>query len=154
MIANDTSTTMNQPRICAVNSREMLPSITDYFYGEMPREFNLNDNDYDSVLSLMPSPELYFFNGTVVPDEFGRLSTADATIMIETTDEIYTNSSYMLMVQGCENEEDLHELYLNVTINYNSPPYFTNDLDSTYSVAVGEQVSFELPYYTDAELND
>jgi len=58
------------------------------------------------------------------------------------------------MIRGCSNFDDLLELYLYVNVIKNTYPDFVKEIETTWTLAVGDVFEYQLPDLKDEEGND
>lgn len=93
-----------------------------------------------------------FQNGTLASGKIGRFSRTDngGTFYVQTDDESIEGKAYKTILRGCSRFNELLELYLRVDIKTNTPPEFETDMETSWSMNVGEVIEYKLPKVRDA----
>lgn len=96
-----------------------------------------------------------FENGTAATGLIGRWDPqfAGGTIWVQ-TDSQEAEGKRRTILRGCSNFDDLLELYLYVNVIKNTYPDFVKEIDTTWTLSVGDVFEYKLPALKDEEGND
>jgi hypothetical protein len=96
-----------------------------------------------------------FENGTLATGLIGRWDAqyAGGTIFIH-TDSQEAEGKRRTILRGCSNFDDLLELYLYVNVIKNTYPDFVTEIETSWTLSVGQVLEYKLPALKDDEGND
>lgn len=58
------------------------------------------------------------------------------------------------MIRGCDKQNNLLEINFYVNVTSNSAPEFSDDIQTTWNLKVGDNIAYKLPSFSDPEGND
>ncbi len=122
--------TMYIPRPCATSSVNLTQM--DYFYGQYSVNYNLKWENRDVIMARMNDErELVFQNGTDAENFawLGSSSNSRSRVYVQSNDESLVGTQ-RLMIRGCDEVNNLHEINLYVNVSSNSAPEFVEDIQT------------------------
>jgi hypothetical protein len=103
-----------------------------------------------------PELEYVFQNGSDC-SLFSWLGTGSSSnktnVFVQTDDESLVGTQRMV-IRGCDSLNNLHEINLYINVSSNSAPEFDSDIQTTWNLDYGNNISYKLPTFTDPEGND
>ena len=97
----------------------------------------------------MPS---FYQNGTSA-DDFAVYDSETKSIKVQTDDEGKIGVQRVIF-RDCDALSQLLEFNLYIEVLYNNPPDFVTEVETSFTMAVGDVVSYKLPPVVDPDGND
>jgi len=140
------------PKPCAARSANL--TSVDYYRGQNAYQYKISvENPSGSVITQMDSKsEIVYQDGTSATD-IARYDQNSYSVFIQTDDENKVGLQ-KLMIRNCDNLNRLLELNLYITVLTNTHPDFTSDVQTSWTMAVNDTVSYKMPGWSDPESND
>jgi len=154
--AFDLVDTFKYPRMCAQESINMTKGV-QYYRGQNEFPYAIGkEGGATGVVSKMDKGQTWLFqNGTAAGPYLGRWARYDkgGTIYVNTTSEDAVGKARTIL-RGCSRFNELIELYLYIEVLNNNYPDFVTDVETTWTLAVGDVYEYKLPKLSDPEGND
>ena len=152
----DLGDTLKYPKMCATSSVNFTEGV-QYYRGQREYEYNIGEKtDSASVVASMDSGQTWLFqNGTAATGLLGRWDrfAKQGTIYVQ-TDSQEAEGVRRTILRGCSRFDDLLELYLYVNVKKNTYPDFQTEIETSWTLSVGERHEYKLPPLVDDEGND
>jgi len=153
----DLSDTMRYPKMCADTSVNMTDGV-EYYRGQKEADYVISEKSTEGNIALSQldfGSQWLFQNGSSAEGYLGRWDPASAggTLFIQ-TDNADAEGKQRTVLRGCSSANQLAELYLYVEVKKNTYPDFKTEIETAWTLAVGDSFSYQLPELVDAEGND
>jgi hypothetical protein len=147
---------MRYPKMCASASFNMTDGMK-YYRGQNETPYIIGeDSGQGATLAQMDNGQTFLFeNGTSAEGLIGRWDAVynGGTIFVQ-TDATEAEGVRRTTLRGCSNFDDLLELYLYVNVQKNTYPDFAKEIETSWTLSVGQVLEYKLPNLVDAEKND
>lgn len=143
-------------RMCASTSVNLTDGLT-YYKGQREKAYYIGEESGSAeILNRMDKGHTWLFkNGSAIPKTFGRFDryVQSGTVFV------YTNSDDAVgqqktIIRGCSNFNELLEMYLYVNVMANNYPDFVKEIETSWTLPVGDIFEYKLPQLADKENND
>ena len=152
----DLADTLKYPKMCADKSINMTDGVT-YYRGQKEDAYVIGSKSSGaSAIGQMDNNGVWMFqNGTNAQGLLGRWDRFDAggTIFIQ-TDSQEAEGKRRTILRGCSRFDALSELYLYVNVMKNTYPDFKTEIETSWTLSVGDRFEYKLPELVDDEKND
>jgi hypothetical protein len=152
----DLGDTIQYPKMCADKSVNMTDGVK-YYRGQNELAYVIGeDSKSGGIVSMMDTSETWMFqNGTSAEGLLGRWDRywKQGTLFIK-TDSQEAEGKRRTILRGCSRFDALVELYLYVNVVKNTYPDFVKEIETSWTLSVGDNVQYKLPQLRDAESND
>jgi hypothetical protein len=153
--------TMIIPRPCAYLSANFTqqPELQQYYRGQKTQELNMmllaeDSFDFDSsVYSFLDTDVPSFYQNGTSADDFAVFNSETNSIKVQTDDESKVGIERVVF-RDCDALSRLLEVNLYIEVLSNNPPDFVTEPETSFTMAVGDIVSYKLPSVVDPEGND
>lgn len=132
----------------------------EYYRGQNEYAYIIGEKSKGSaaVNMMERSPQWMFQNGTSAVGLLGRYASETAqkngpTIFIQ-TDSQEAEGTQRTILRGCSSFDKLAELYLYVKVLKNTYPDFKTEIETSWTLSVGQVFKYKLPELKDEEKND
>jgi len=154
--AFDLLDTFRYPKMCAYRSLNMTNGVK-YYRGQNENEYVIAEESRGGqTFSLMDRGFYWkFLNGTEATGLLGRVDQfyKQGTVFIQTDAEDAVGKQRTVL-RGCSRLDELLELYLYVEVVTNNYPDFVTEIQTTWTLSVGDVYEYKLPKIKDKEEND
>jgi len=138
------------PRPCAYKSTNLTQ--VDYYRGQKTYTYDIFRENDANTLTLMSNAKISYQTGEPTTD-FAELDNFKNTVLIQTNLEDMVTVQ-KLRIRDCDDNNQLLEMNLYVNVLSNNYPDFVTEPETTWTMAVGDIVSYKLPQVVDPEGND
>ncbi|CDW72642.1 UNKNOWN [Stylonychia lemnae] len=143
------------PRPCSSNSANITQ--TNYFYGQKAKQYDLFKSGVIALQQKMsPEFEFVFQNGTD-SKKFANLginTPANKSIVYVQTNDDRLVGTQKMVLRGCDELNNLHEINYFINVSTNSAPEFLVDIQTVWSLSYNDNITYKLPDFQDPEDND
>ena len=147
----ETLDTMKIPRASAYLSLNL--THVEYYRGQNTMKYDiLEENLVTFDYKLFSNPQVLYQDGTSATP-FATIDQDTFTVLIQTDDEDMVGV-HRLIIQDYDERGRLLELNLYVQVLSNTHPYFVTEPDTSFTLAVGDVISYKLPPVGDPDGND
>lgn len=148
----DLKDSMIIPRPCAFKSSNL--TSVNYYRGQNEKQYEISvQNSQGFVITMMDeSSVLIYQNGQSAAD----IATYDKdtySVLIQTDSEDKVGTQKVI-IRNCDDLNRLLELNLYIAVLANTHPDFVKDVETSFTLAVGDTYSYTLPAWADQEGND
>ena len=151
--------TMIIPRPCAYVSANFTQQseLQTYYRGQKTQELNMEQLEVDSFdlneSSFLKTDVSSFYQNGTSADDFAVYNSETKSIQVQTDDEDKVGVQRVVF-RDCDALSRLLEVNLYIEVLSNNPPDFVTELETSFTMAVGDVVSYKLPPVVDSEGND
>ena len=143
-------------RMCASASVNLTDGLL-YYKGQKENAYYIGQESSSAeILNRMDKGHTWLFqNGSAINRNFGRFDryVQSGTVFVYTNSEDAVGAQRTI-IRGCSNFNELLELYLYVNVLENNYPDFVKEIEVSWTLPVGDVVSYKLPELADKEGND
>lgn len=151
----DLSDTLKYPKMCMDYSYNMTDGVT-YYRGQNEFAYVIGEKSKGATgVNMMDDGGTWMFqNGTNAVGLLGRWTKArQGTIYIQ-TDSQEAEGTRRTILRGCSRFDKIAELYLYVKVLKNTYPDFETEIETSWTLSVGQEFKYQLPQLKDEEGND
>jgi len=151
----DLGDTIKYPKMCADKSENMTDGV-EYYRGQRELGYNIGANSKSGSVVMADVTQTWMFqNGTAADGLLGRWDpfVKQGTIFVQ-TDAQEAEGKRRTILRGCNRFDNLNELYLYVNVLKNTYPDFKTEIETSWTLSVGDNFSYKLPQLVDDEGND
>jgi hypothetical protein len=133
----------------------MTDGVT-YYRGQKPLPYNIGEMSASaSIVNQMDGMTWMFQNGSSAEGLLGRWDryANSGTIYVQ-TDSQEAEGKQRTILRGCSRFDALLELYLYVNVMKNTYPDFIREIETSWTLSVGDRFEYKLPALKDNEGND
>lgn len=140
------------PRPCAFATQNLTEM--EYYRGQNLQQYKIIDNNRGAtvVTQMDTNTQLLYQNGTNA-SYIGYFEQQDYSVWVQTDDEDAVGTQKTI-IRNCNGLTRLLELNLYINVLSNTYPDFEEDIETTYSLWVGNETIVDLPRVIDSEGND
>jgi len=154
--AFDLLDTFRYPKMCAQTSMNMTNGV-HYYRGQKEMKYVIGeDSSAGAALDDMDRGKTWMFqNGSDANGWLGRFDEyyQGGSIFVQTDSEDAVGTQRTIL-RGCSRLNELVELYLYVQVINNNYPDFVEEIETTWTLSVGDVHEYKLPRLEDKEGND
>ena len=144
--------TMKIPRPSAFASYNL--TAVEYYRGQNTMTYDIGEeNNVASVVTQMSSDSKIIFQDGTSAESFAQYSQEDYSIKLQ-TDEDDMVGIQKTIIRDIDSLGRLLELNLYVEVLSNTHPDFVTEPDTSFTMAVGDVISYKLPPVVDPDGND
>jgi hypothetical protein len=146
---------LRYPKMCVDFSQNLTGGIT-YYRGQKEEEYQIGLESKGSAgVNMMTNGGTWLFqNGSEAEGNLGRWVKIqnDGRVYVQ-TDSAEAEGIQRTIIRGCSRFDKLAELYLYVQVLKNSYPDFETEIQTTWTLSVGQNFTYKLPKLVDEEQN-
>jgi len=151
----DLSDTLKYPKMCMDYSYNMTDGVS-YYRGQNEFSYVIGEKSKGATgVNMMDDGGTWMFqNGTSAVGLLGRWNKDRQGTLYIQTDSQEAEGIARTILRGCSRFDKIAELYLYVKVLKNTYPDFRTEIETSWTLSVGQDFKYKLPELKDEEGND
>lgn len=140
------------PRPCAFKSSNL--TSVDYYRGQKSQQYKISQqNSQGFVITMMDESSVLIYQNGKSASDIATYDKDTYSVYIQTDSEDKVGTQKVI-IRNCDDLDRLLELNLYIAVLTNTHPDFTSEVETSFTMSVGETFTYKLPTWSDAESND
>lgn len=140
------------PRPCAFKSYNL--TSVDYYRGQNALQYKIaQQNNVGNVVTMMDGDSVLIYQDGKSAADIATYDKNTYSIYVQTDSEDKVGVQKVI-IRNCDDTDRLLELNLYIGVLTNTHPDFIEEVETSFTMSVGETYTYKLPPWTDPEGND